>query len=343
MWDDDALGIDERTKVFEKDPAPPSGPILLLQRTTPPTDVVGHVEMVDSGLPDDELLELVEIEDAPTRRPPPPPPRRRRLPPPPMQSLAEATPTRPGENGFSNELLFVEVTPPAFTLADLTSADDERSSVSLAPAAFDLTDEMPARPRTSLTLKIGAAAAVLMAVVSYLNGPIAKSAPVARASLLTRSANTLRLTAAPVAEVGEDDGTPATERRVRTRRAATKQPGPLETATTVAAAEEPVEEEVSEMAAKLTDALAPAFNVDAARASLAGAAGGASSCGDGTTSGTASVAVTFARSGRATVAIVGAPLSGTGVGSCVARMMRSASVPIYSGDIVTVRSTVTVP
>ena len=51
MWDDDELFLDEKTKVYEKEEAPRSGPILLL-----------------NPLLDTEIVEVVEIR---TRRRPP--------------------------------------------------------------------------------------------------------------------------------------------------------------------------------------------------------------------------------------------------------------------------------
>jgi hypothetical protein len=88
---------------------------------------------------------------------------------------------------------------------------------------------------------------------------------------------------------------------------------------------------------------AGSFDAVAARSALGGLAVSAAGCGDGTTKGKARVAVTFANSGKATVALIqGGPLSGTGVGSCIANILRSAQVPAYSGPITTVFTTVVV-
>jgi hypothetical protein len=46
--------------------------------------------------------------------------------------------------------------------------------------------------------------------------------------------------------------------------------------------------------------------------------------------------VTFAPSGRATQATVGAPFAGTAVGSCAAGAFKAASVPPFDGGAVTV-------
>lgn len=58
-------------------------------------------------------------------------------------------------------------------------------------------------------------------------------------------------------------------------------------------------------------------------------------CGQGMT-GTATVAVTFASSGRVTTANVGPPFAGTPAGACIARAVRSASVPAFSRPTFTV-------
>lgn len=52
-------------------------------------------------------------------------------------------------------------------------------------------------------------------------------------------------------------------------------------------------------------------------------------CGNGQT-GTASVTVTFASSGRVTTANVAPPFAGTPAGSCIARAVRAASVPAFT-------------
>ena len=86
------------------------------------------------------------------------------------------------------------------------------------------------------------------------------------------------------------------------------------------------------------------FDKAVARAAVNGAAGAAAGCGDGSVKGRAPMAITFAPSGRVTQAVIAgySPLAGTSVGSCVARAMRSARVPPFTGPPVTVRKTVTV-
>ncbi len=105
---------------------------------------------------------------------------------------------------------------------------------------------------------------------------------------------------------------------------------------------EPEVEPTPEPPAKADPAEAPAFNRSAARSALAGASGAASGCGKGEITGVAQVSVTFARSGRVTSANVSGSLAGTPAGSCVARAMRVARVPPYSGDMVTVTKRVPV-
>jgi len=91
-------------------------------------------------------------------------------------------------------------------------------------------------------------------------------------------------------------------------------------------------------------ALLPGFDADAAKRALGASSFAASSCRKGDDPrGTAEVIVTFAPSGRVTSANVnGAPYGGTATGGCIAATLRSASVPPFSGNHVTVRKLVTV-
>ena len=85
------------------------------------------------------------------------------------------------------------------------------------------------------------------------------------------------------------------------------------------------------------------FDRGAASSALNGAAGSAKGCKkpDGPT-GSAKVQVTFAPSGKATQATVGAPFAGTPVGSCIAGAFRGLKVPPFSGAPVTVSKTVNI-
>lgn len=86
------------------------------------------------------------------------------------------------------------------------------------------------------------------------------------------------------------------------------------------------------------------FSRSAASEALAAAALRAASCRkDGDPSGTASVTVTFAPSGRVTSATVsGPPFAGTRTGGCIASTLRTAKVPAFAGDKVTVAKTVVI-
>jgi hypothetical protein len=88
---------------------------------------------------------------------------------------------------------------------------------------------------------------------------------------------------------------------------------------------------------------APPFDKAAAVAALTAAAGSAQSCktADGPTGG-GKVSITFMPSGRATNTQVSGDLAGTAVGGCVARLFRSAKIPPFSGDPVTVSKSFTV-
>jgi hypothetical protein len=89
-----------------------------------------------------------------------------------------------------------------------------------------------------------------------------------------------------------------------------------------------------------------AFDPAAASAALSAAAGGAAACRTDSTEGAKSVtvAVTFAPSGRVTTAtIMGGQFAGTPVGGCIAQAFKSAHVPPFDGDPVTVKKTVQLP
>jgi hypothetical protein len=85
------------------------------------------------------------------------------------------------------------------------------------------------------------------------------------------------------------------------------------------------------------------FSKSAASAALSAAASRAASCkGDGP-SGSATVSVTFAPSGRVTSARVeGGTFAGTPTGGCIATAFRGASVPPFGGSPVTVKKTVSI-
>jgi hypothetical protein len=86
------------------------------------------------------------------------------------------------------------------------------------------------------------------------------------------------------------------------------------------------------------------FDRAAAASALSSAASQASSCKkSGDPSGTASVTVTFAPSGRVTSAnISGPPFAGTATGGCIASTLRRATIPPFEGDRITVSKTVVI-
>jgi hypothetical protein len=119
--------------------------------------------------------------------------------------------------------------------------------------------------------------------------------------------------------------------------------GPAEPAASEPATAQPLPSVPPEYAEPAEVAPAPPFNINLAKEALAAAAAEARSCGNaGTDAEYVRVAVTFAPSGKATVAVVegDSPVRGTPAGSCVAVTMRKAVVPPFSGDRVTVRQTI---
>ncbi|MEJ7735074.1 MAG: hypothetical protein WKG00_38535 [Polyangiaceae bacterium] len=86
------------------------------------------------------------------------------------------------------------------------------------------------------------------------------------------------------------------------------------------------------------------LDATAASSALSRATGEASACrAPGDPSGTARVTVTFAPSGRVTSAVLsGPPYAGTQTGGCIARTLRNAVVPAFSGVPVQVSRTITI-
>jgi hypothetical protein len=96
--------------------------------------------------------------------------------------------------------------------------------------------------------------------------------------------------------------------------------------------------------AKPEEAAGADFDVSAARAALAVAAGKASGCKQpDDPGGGAKVSVTFAPSGRVTSArVTGPPFQGTPTGGCIASAFRGATVPPFGGSSVTVTKEVSI-
>ncbi len=86
------------------------------------------------------------------------------------------------------------------------------------------------------------------------------------------------------------------------------------------------------------------FDRSAAVSALKSAAAQASSCRkDGDPSGTATLTITFAESGRVTTATIqGPPFAGTATGGCIASTMRHVQIPAFDGDRVTVTKLVVI-
>lgn len=176
--------------------------------------------------------------------------------------------------------------------------------------------------------------------------------PIATAAA-TSSAAVPDAAATPVAPVAQTVGVATTREVAPPVPAAVKTSAPSNNAATRSPST-PVEPAVEkpaivESSGEVHNAPTPAapdtpFDRDAARNALATAATRASSCRkQGDPSGTANLTITFAPSGRVTVAqIQGPPFSGTATGGCIASTMRGASVPAFSGDYVTVSKTIVV-
>jgi cytoskeletal protein RodZ len=170
-------------------------------------------------------------------------------------------------------------------------------------------------------------------VASAAPSVAAPSTAAATPTLANNSAKTLQPKAAP----SEPAPAPKAEAAVAVAAVATEQPtAPSEPA----APKAPV---------VIHNALPPAapgteFDRSAAVSALKSAAVQASSCRkDGDPSGSATLTITFAPSGRVTSATIqGPPFAGTPTGGCIASMMRHAQIPSFDGDRVTVTKTVVI-
>jgi hypothetical protein len=178
--------------------------------------------------------------------------------------------------------------------------------------------------------------------------PSASAAPTAAATTTTEAT----AEAAEPSEEGEpeeeaepaeetDEAQPSPQKSVHT--SPHPRPTPRATPSPQPAPKPAVKPSPSPAPAEEPAALAP-FNPAAARSALERAAAAASTCRKADDpSGVASVTVTFVPSGRATSArISGPPFAGTTTGGCIAAKMRTAKVPPFSGDRMTVKKVVVI-
>lgn len=85
------------------------------------------------------------------------------------------------------------------------------------------------------------------------------------------------------------------------------------------------------------------FDRTSAESAMNAAAAAATSCRQpGSPAGASRVSVTFAPTGRVTTATVSGAFAGTPTGGCIARTFRSAQVPPFDGNLVTVHKTVAI-
>jgi hypothetical protein len=87
-------------------------------------------------------------------------------------------------------------------------------------------------------------------------------------------------------------------------------------------------------------AAAPPFDSSAAAEAARKAAENAARCSDGVSTGSASVALTFARSGEVKSAVLQGELKNRRIAECITRRMRAARVPSFSGPEATVHQLV---
>jgi len=223
---------------------------------------------------------------------------------------------------------------------------------------IDLSSASPAKKKGA-GLWIGIAAVVALAGAAFATGLPAKlagtaapaptpsatvatttpTAPAPEASVATPEASAAPATsAAPVAATGGAAAVPGTAATPTTPAATTPTTAPATPGTPTTATKPTEAAAKPEKPAEAPAASeAPPFDKAAAISALSAAAGKAQSCktADGP-SGSGKVSITFMPSGRATNTQVSGDLAGTAVGGCVARLFRTAKVPPFSGDAVTV-------
>lgn len=257
------------------------------------------------------------------------------------------------------------------------SQDDAKLAPALAPALAPVEPTMPAEraggSKLGMYIGIGAAAVVVLLGIGFLamRGPSNEVSPTpavttAQPDETATSVSTAPVTGTPTtaeapkdvppsdtAQNAEPKGTAAAVTAVATTTAtseptSTSQPTTTSTATATAPATEPTKTTPEPTSTKPPEPPKPPpggggeFNKSAAKASIGALKGAAQGCKQpGGPQGHAKVAITFAPTGRVTVAtVVGPPFAGTPVGGCIASVFRGASVPPFSGANVTVQTSV---
>jgi hypothetical protein len=220
-----------------------------------------------------------------------------------------------------------------------------------------------ARPRTALFVLLAIAVAGATFVFGFvLRGSLsATSSPAPQAEAALRTLDPPRPTGFEAAEIAPSEDATANVAEIsgiRRASSATKrrpEAGAEEASGSDAGSDETSEPDAStaesdqsaesaeEVPSESAEPAGP-FNREAASAALGRAASEASSCRrDGDPSGMAAVTITYSRSGRVTTATVaGPPFSGTPTGGCIAATFRKAAIPPFSGELVTVKKTVTI-
>jgi predicted Zn finger-like uncharacterized protein len=231
-------------------------------------------------------------------------------PPPPLHNTYPPVSFRPSNGGKKVVVAAALVAAASLTLWSMSRAPHRAASLaSAAPptqtSAARATDE-PARPPTP------AVTAEPIHAVNPANLPIAKDEPAPRTATAAHHPAKGRPARADNADTAADE--PAAQAPVAAAPAAPAAP-----------ADDTSTNEVE-------------FNREAARLALEDAGQKAASCRTiDTPAGPARVAVTFAPGGNVTAAVIeSGPLVGTSAGGCLASKVRSAKVPAFTGDPITV-------
>jgi hypothetical protein len=269
----------------------------------------------------------------------------------------------------------------AETRSDAPSAEAKRNQPSAASAPVAKPAEQREAPQRPIGLWLGVLALVGLAIGAVLfkspkKEQVTEQAepPVSQPSVPAEQAERARPSEAPAASVSAEPAATASALPEPAPSVAEKkpekpaEPKPSEASPSAPAAEpKPTEAKPAEVKpaaeAKPEDAKPAAeaaskpaepaaaepppaqhgpFQPEAAKAALNEAAAQAAVCRKGDDpSGSATVIITFAPSGRVTSATLnGPPFAGTATGGCIASTMRRARVPPFDGDKITVSKTI---